>query len=166
MISLSHLGLSAPYYLFFFLGSFLYLHFKCFPLSRSPLWKSPIPSPPPASIKMLPTSPTNSCLLPWHSSTLAHGTPSGPRNPPSTDDQQDHLLPHMWPAPWVASCVFFGCWSSTWDLGGGGAWPVNTAAHSMGVKLPQLSQSLLQLLHQGPPYSIQWLSASFLFCIC
>jgi hypothetical protein len=30
-----------------FIGYFIYLHFKCFPLSRSPLWKCPIPSPSP-----------------------------------------------------------------------------------------------------------------------
>jgi hypothetical protein len=33
-------------YEFFLLHFFLYLHFKCFPLSRSPLQKLPIPSPP------------------------------------------------------------------------------------------------------------------------
>ena len=30
--------------IFFLIGYFLYLHFKCFLLSRSPLWKPPIPS--------------------------------------------------------------------------------------------------------------------------
>jgi hypothetical protein len=37
------------YFSFFFfpLGYFLYLHFKCFPLSRSPLWKLHILSPSP-----------------------------------------------------------------------------------------------------------------------
>ena len=41
----------------YFLRYFLYLHFKCYPLSWCPLWKSPIPSPSPCS-------PTHPPLLP------------------------------------------------------------------------------------------------------
>jgi hypothetical protein len=48
-----------------FIGYFLYLHFKCYLLSRSPLWKPPIPSPspclyegaPPSIHPLLPSSP-------------------------------------------------------------------------------------------------------------
>jgi hypothetical protein len=42
---------------FFKVRYFLHLHFKCYPLSQFPLWKSPIPSPCPAS------QPTHSCFL-------------------------------------------------------------------------------------------------------
>ena len=35
-----------------------------------------------------------------------------------------------------------------------------------GFKSPQFLQSLLQLLHQRPLSPVQWLAASFLFCIC
>jgi hypothetical protein len=54
---------------FFFIGYFLYLHFKSFPLSRSPLWKPPIPSLPPclyecASLHPLPSS-CPDILLHW-----------------------------------------------------------------------------------------------------
>jgi hypothetical protein len=33
-------------HVFFFIGYFIYLNFKCYPLSSFPLSKSPIPSPP------------------------------------------------------------------------------------------------------------------------
>jgi hypothetical protein len=89
----------------FWIGYFLYLHFKCFPLSRSPLQTSPPPLP---------------CLYegppPWHFPTLGHRTPLGPRASPPTDVQQGHLLPHRWPAPWVAPCVFIGWWFSPREL--------------------------------------------------
>jgi hypothetical protein len=35
-----------------------------------------------------------------------------------------------------------------------------------GCKPPQLLQFLLQLLHLGPPSSVQWLAASICLCIC
>jgi hypothetical protein len=81
-------------------GYFLYLHFKCFPLSRSPLWETPIPSSLPCLYERAPPS-THSCPPTWHFPTLGHWTPSGPRASPPTDDQQGHPLPHMWSAPRV-----------------------------------------------------------------
>jgi hypothetical protein len=54
----------------------------------------------------------------------------------------------MQPELWVPPCVFFGWWSSPWELQG--IWPVDTVAPPMGLQPPQLLQSLLQLLHQGP----------------
>jgi hypothetical protein len=47
------------YYYYYFIEYFLYLHFKCYPLSRSPLWKPP----PPASLRVLP-HPLTHPLLP------------------------------------------------------------------------------------------------------
>ena len=58
-------------------------------------------------------------LPPWHSPTLGHRTPSGPRASPPTDVQES-LLPHMWPAPWAAPGVFIGWWFSPWSSGGSG----------------------------------------------
>jgi hypothetical protein len=116
------------------IGCFLYLHFKCFSLSRSPLQKPPIPS----SLPLTLTSPI-----------LGHRKPSGPRVSPPTVVQQGHSLPYMWPAPWVAPCVFFGWWSRPWKLQG--VWSVDTVAlPPWGCKSPQLLQSLLHLL-QGTP---------------
>ena len=46
----------------YFYCIFFYLHFKCYPFSRSPLQKLPICSPPPTSMRVLPHLPTHSCL--------------------------------------------------------------------------------------------------------
>ena len=78
----------------------------------------------------LPTS----AFLPWHSPTLKHQKPSGPRASPPTDVQQGHPLPLMWPEPFSPPCVLFGWWSSLWEFQG--FWPVDTAAPPMGLQTP------------------------------
>ena len=51
----------------FFIGYFIYLHFKWFPLSWFPPWKPPILSPhPPASMRTFPQPPIPTSL-PWNS---------------------------------------------------------------------------------------------------
>jgi hypothetical protein len=73
----------------------------------------------------------------------------------------------MWPALCVPPCVFFGLWSNSWEFWCVcGVWPVDTVAPSMGLQTPSAPKSLLQLLHQGPSSSVQWLAVSFLLCIC
>jgi hypothetical protein len=58
--------------------------------------------------------------------------------------QQCHPLPHMRLEPWVPPCVFFGWWSSSQEL-------VDTVATLPTVRqIPQLLQSLLQLLFRDP----------------
>ena len=52
---------------FFLISYFLYLHFKCYPLSWFPLWKPPISCP----FTLLTIPPTLSSLS-WHSPTLRH----------------------------------------------------------------------------------------------
>ena len=79
-----------------------------------------------------PTHPSTSVFLPWHSPTLRHQTPSGPRAAPPTDVQQGHPLPHVRREPWVAPCELFGWWSNPRDLWG--VWPVGTIAPSMGLQ--------------------------------
>jgi hypothetical protein len=140
------------------IGYFLYLHFKCFPLSRSPLWKLP-------SHPKSPTHPPTPILLSWHSPTLRHQTPSGPRASPPTDVQQGHSLPHMWPASW-AMFILWLVVQSPGAPGGGRVRPADTVAPSTGLQTPLLFQSLLQLLHWGPPGSVQWLTESICLCIC
>ena len=71
------------FFSFFLIGYFLYLHFKCFSLSRSPLWE-PL-SYASSLYKGVPHSPT-SILPPWHSPTLRHPTPSC----------QESLSSHYW----------------------------------------------------------------------
>ena len=93
---------------FFFLISFLivcftYLHFKCYPLSRSPLRKPHIPSSLPLILwGCSPTRPTTPAFLPWHYPTLGHGAFPGPRASLPTDVWQGHPLLHMWLEPWIS----------------------------------------------------------------
>ena len=94
-----------------------YLCFKCFPISRSPLWNTPISSLPPATMRVFPTHSSTPVFPPWHSPTLGHRTPSGPRASPPTDVQQGHPLPHI-------------CWSHGYSLLGG---PVSRSSEVGGV---------------------------------
>jgi hypothetical protein len=66
---------------------FLYLHFKCYPLSWFPLQKPPIPSPLP-----LLTNPSTPASWPWQSPTLGHRAFTGPRASPSIDDWLGHPI--------------------------------------------------------------------------
>jgi hypothetical protein len=111
------------------------------------------------SMRVLPHPPTP-ILSPRHSPTVGHWTPSGTRVSPPTDVQQGHLLPHMWPAPWVASCVFFGWWYSPWEFQG--VWSVDTVASFVGLQIP-LAPSVLTPLVRTPPPQAQfndWLQVS------
>jgi hypothetical protein len=83
---------------FFFIRYFLYLYFKCYPLSWFPLRKPPISSP-------HPPNPPTSASLSWHSPTLGHRAFSGPRTFPPIDVQQGHPLLHMQLEPWVPPCL-------------------------------------------------------------
>jgi hypothetical protein len=102
-------------YLFIYIRYFLYLHFKCYPLFKSPLGKPLIPSPlplPHEGALLPPTYPPTPAFLLWHSPTLGHQTLTGPRAIPLTDVQQGHHLPHMQFEPRVLPCILFGWWSS------------------------------------------------------
>jgi hypothetical protein len=110
--------LNSCLHLFFFNCIFFYLHFKCFPLSRSPLRNLPSHPLSPASMRLLPHPPTP-VFPPWHSPILGHQASSGPRASPPTDVQQGYPLSHMLPEPWITPCIIlFGWWSSPWVLGG------------------------------------------------
>jgi hypothetical protein len=75
--------------LFFLIRYFLYLHFKCYPLSWSPSEiLLPLPLPPPPDHQ-----PTLS--WPWHSPTLEHRAFTGPRTSPLIDIRLGHPLLHM-----------------------------------------------------------------------
>jgi hypothetical protein len=62
IIKFEDTDISIEIFFFFFLGYFLYLHFKCFPHPRSPLQKPYCTLPPPASMRVLPHPPTHSSL--------------------------------------------------------------------------------------------------------
>jgi hypothetical protein len=69
---------------------FLYLHFKCYPLSWFPLIPSPIPLPLSLLTNLL--TPTS---WPWHSPTQGHRAFTGPRASPHIDDLLGHPLLHI-----------------------------------------------------------------------
>jgi hypothetical protein len=66
--------------LIFLIKYFLYLHFKCYPLSWFPLRKSPPPAP----------QPSHSHSWPWPSPILGHRTFTGPGASPPIDDRRGH----------------------------------------------------------------------------
>jgi hypothetical protein len=108
--------------------------FQMFPSFQVSPSETPYPTPlPPASLRVL-THPTTPVFPPWHSPTLGHRTPSGPRASPLIDIQQGHPLPHIQLEPWVPPCVLFGWWSTPQELHG--IWPVDIVASSMGLKTP------------------------------
>lgn len=64
----------------------IYLHFKCYPFSRSPLWNPQFhPFIPLPLWGCSPTHPLTDAFLPWCSTTLGYWTHSGPRAVPPTD---------------------------------------------------------------------------------
>jgi hypothetical protein len=105
----------------YFVRYFLYLHFKCYPLSSFPS-KNSLSQPPLLLLTNLPTS------LSWHSLTPGNHTFTGPRTSPPIVVQQDHPLLHMWIEPWVPPCVLFGWWFSPW-----GFWLVHIVVPPMGL---------------------------------
>jgi hypothetical protein len=108
-----------------------YLHLKCYALSRTPLQKPPMPSPPlPVSMKVLPNPPIHSCPgIPLYWGIEPHQT-------------QELLLP-------LVSNKAILCHISSWSHGSlhiyslvggpvprssGGFWPVDTVAPPMGLQ--------------------------------
>jgi hypothetical protein len=132
--------------------------FPCPPFRNS----LPLP-PPPASMRVLPQPSTQSCL-PTLAFSYAGASLSGPRTVSSTDVQQGHPLPHMGPEPWVIPSVFFGWWSSPWELLE--MWPVDTVAPSMVLQTPSAPSVPSPTPPSGIPLSVQWLAASIHLCIC
>jgi hypothetical protein len=107
----------------------MYLYFKCYPLSRFLLWKSPIPSYFPLLYPPTTTSP------PWPSLILGYGSFIGPRTSLPIDVEQCHSLLHMHLDLWVPPCVLFVFWFSHWQLrgAGGGGYFVRCCCSSYGV---------------------------------
>jgi hypothetical protein len=134
-----HLPLSSPTFFFLkiFIRYFLYLPFKCYPLSLIPLQKPTILSP----IPLLTNSPTPASLS-WDSPTLERGLSS-------IDVQQGHPLLHMWLQPLVPPCVLFGCWFSPWELWG--YWLVHIVVPPMGLQNPFSSLGPFSSSYIGDP---------------
>ena len=105
--------ISAVLKTYFFFRYFLYLHFKCYPLSYFPPQKDPYPLP----LHLLPNLPTPTSW-PRHAPILGNRTFTGPRTSPPIDDQLSHPMIHMQLEPWVPQCIFFDWWFSARGLRG------------------------------------------------
>jgi hypothetical protein len=100
---------------FFFLGYFLFLHFKCYPLSLfSPSPGNPPshPLPPPPLLwgfsSTHPPTPTSLPSIPLHWGIYWAFT--GPRTSPPIDAWQGHTLLHMQLEPFVLLCWCLSPW--------------------------------------------------------
>ena len=99
----------------FYIGYFIYLHFKCYPPFQLPLHKAPV------SMRVLPHQPTHSCL-----SALAFpylGSLHRTKGLPSqwcqiNQSSATYLAGAMIPTP-PPPCVLFGSWFSPWEFLGG-----------------------------------------------
>jgi hypothetical protein len=143
----------------FFIRYFLYLHFKCYPLSWFPLRKPPTSSPLP-----LLTNSLTPASWSWHFPTLGHRAFPGPRAFPPIDDLLGHPLLHLQLEPWVPPYVFFDWWFSPRDLWG--YWSVHIVVPPMGLQTP----STPWVLSLAPSLGILWfdqgMTVSIHFCIC
>ena len=111
-------------YVFFLLDIFFIYISNVFPFSISPS-KTPYPnpSPPPATMRVLPHPPSHFHLPARAFPYTGHWSPSSPKFTPPTDVQQGHPLPYMWPESWFPQYVLFGSWSRTQELWQGwGGW--------------------------------------------
>jgi hypothetical protein len=130
----------------FFIGYFIYLHFKCYLLSRFPLCKPPIPSS--LSLLLWQCSPPKHPLLPSHPGISLHwdielSQDQGPVCPP-VDVWQGHPPLHMQLDPMVPPYVFFGWWFSLQELCG--LWFIDIVVLPVDYKPLQLLQSLFCLI--------------------
>jgi hypothetical protein len=97
----THVSICHTSFSFFFIGYFIYLHFKYYPPSTNPLSHLP----PPASMRMLPHSSTHTSPL-QHPPILRHRASTGPRASLPIDTRQDHPLLHMQLEAWVPPFVY------------------------------------------------------------
>jgi hypothetical protein len=107
LVSLKIFSLSSIFFLIvlnifvFFIGCFIYLHFKCFPPSWFPLCNPPTKNPP-SPLLLWRCSYTQSL----HFTSLAFPS-TGPQASLPTDAQQGHPLLHMRLEPRVTPCVLW-----------------------------------------------------------
>jgi hypothetical protein len=107
------------YYLLIFIGYFIYLLFKCYPLFQFPLHK---PLSPPTSF-CLPEGapPPTHPLLPHHPSIPLPWVTEPPQDqgsPLPVMPNKGHPLLHIQLEQRVPLCVLFGWWFSPWEIWG------------------------------------------------
>jgi hypothetical protein len=138
-------------FLSIFIGYFIYLHFKCYPLSRFP----------PISMRGLPHTPTPASP-PWHSPTTGYQDFTGPGAPPPIDAQQGHPLLHIHRLFYFILFYFILFYFILFEV-----WYHNVAQIVFKFNvLPKLSQnsqfSCLGLLHSGTTDSY---SCTCIYCL-
>ena len=145
------------------MGYFLYLHFKCYPLSRSPLQK-PLSHSPSICLyegTLLPTHPPTPVILPCHSPTLGHWTPKGPSSH-WCPTRQSHPLSHEASVMGPSMCILWLVVHSQGVLGGLTCWHYcslhETAKPSVSL-VPSPTPPL------GTLSSVQWLIEIICLCI-
>jgi hypothetical protein len=149
--------------IFFIIGYFIYLHFKCYPLSWFPLCKPPISSPlPPVSMRVLLHPPIHP-LLPHCSGLPLHWgiEPSQDQGPPLPLILDKAILCYM--CSWSHGSLHVYSFVGGLVLGTCRGWWVDLVGWycclSYGVANP-FSSSVLPLTSPlGSPCSIRWLSA-------
>jgi hypothetical protein len=143
---------------FLFIGYFLYLNFKCYPLSLSTPPGNPVYHPPPLLLcGLFPYPPTHSCLPALVFSYTGHRT--------VTD--QGHLLSLMpdkailcYISGWSRENLheLFGWWFSLWEL-----WVfclVDIVVLPIRLQTPSATSVLSLSPPLGTPCSVQWLAVS------
>jgi len=138
----------------FFLGYFMYLHFKYYLLS----WSLPLTSPLP--LLLWGYSPSYPLLTsnspPWHSPSLEKQDFTGPRSSLPIDTRQCHPLLHMRMEPGVASLL---------SGSSRGVWVLDTLVLPMVLQTPSAPSVLSLTPPLGTLCSVWWLAANILFCI-
>jgi hypothetical protein len=122
-------------FFFHFIRYFLYLYFKCTPLSSFPLWTPPIPSPLP-----LLANPSTPASLSWHSATLGHVAFTSPRATSLIDGPQSILC---YICRWRLVSFLVYSWLVVYSLGTLGLLVVSYCCCSCGCKPLQLPGSFL-----------------------
>jgi hypothetical protein len=119
---------------YFLIEYFIYLHFRCNPLSQFPLWKPFISSSLPLLLwRCSPTLPPTPASPSWQSSTLGH---TGPMGSLPICAWKGHPLLHMQLEVWVAPCVLFGWLFSPWQLWW--VWLVDIVVFPMVLQTPSV----------------------------
>ena len=139
---------------FFIIEYFIYLHFKCYPLSQFLFWNSHSHLLPLLLWGYSPHHLPTPDFLHWHSPTLGHWAFTGPRAFPHFDDGQGHPLLHMQLELWVPPCVLIAWWFSPGELWG--VWLDDTVVLPLGLQMPSAPSVLSLTPSLRIPCSAQW----------
>jgi len=135
----------------------MYLHFKCYPIS-------PTPIPPRGSPGFYDDASTHP-LQPQCPGIPLHWDkePSQDQTFPPIDSSQCLPRLYMFLESWVPPCVLIDWWFILW-WGTGGVWLVNIVILPMVLQTPSAPSVFYVTPLLGSPSSVQWLEAIILIC--